>query len=179
MVKVRQKKRSIFLIGKITKASARIVKKALEKLDAASSEEILFFINSTGGDAKASVEIHHAIHNAKSYVKTIGFGNLYSGGLMVLQGGDERFAVPRCRLKFHQICMEFNGKYLLNAKVMNALAYRAFRADAMAVYILTSRSRSVEEILKLFDEDAAISSHKARRLKVIDGIWRKPVHCPR
>lgn len=180
MVKAKIKEREIYLCGEIRKKTAQAVKRALKELDKTPDQPIDVFISSLGGNAGASLEIHHAFHNAKSVVRTIGFGRVASGGLIALQGGDERLAKPSCLMQFHQACVEFKFKSRsYNGKALMGIAHRLFRADAVELYILTSRGSIPEKIVPLFDKDAVINSKQALKLKIIDGIWKRPINMPR
>ena len=177
MVKKKTKEREIYLKGKITPNSFVAVAKALKKLDAKSHEPILFFINSKGGSIFSSVDIHHALRNSKSEIKTIGFGMVRSAALMVLQGGDKRFVKPNCKLKFHQASLKLGSH--VNGHDLNLLSRELLQADAIQIYILTSRGSPSSKIVDLLKQEAVIDSKKALKLKIIDGIWKRPISRPR
>ena len=166
----------MWFCGKITKRSSRVVKSILKTLNKESHDSTIFLIKSNGGDAATSLEIHQSIHNSESIVNTVAFGAVTSGALLVLQAGDKKFATPKCRFGFHQACNRFRNGTLLNGQDLMEIAYRLMRRDAMEIYILTTGGGSAYEIAKLFNRDADISSRKALKLKIIDGIWKKPIH---
>ena len=172
-------KRTVWLSGWLTKKSSALVSEALEKLDKESDDPIFFVVaNCLGGDNIASLKIHHALHNAESKIKTIGVGRVESGALMILQGGDERFATPNCRLKFHQACVKLPKGLIFNGEALNEMGRHLLQSDAVEIYILTSRG-SPEKIIGLLREDATINSKQALKLKMIDGIWKLPISRPR
>ncbi|MDO8522945.1 MAG: ATP-dependent Clp protease proteolytic subunit [bacterium] len=179
MVKLKKQKREIYLCGEITKYSAKLVKKALRELDKISDETILFYITGDGGRAEPALEIHHALHNAKSTVNTVAHGHVYSAALLILEGGDRKFATPNCKFGFHQTFAEFKKDSELNAIQLTNIAHKILLQDATQIYILTSGGRDTNKIVELFSSNATIDSKKALKLKIIDGLWRKPIHKPR
>ena len=168
-------KREIWLLGWIKQSSFLTLHKILEKLDSISHELIRFFIKSEGGERTASLNIHHALHNTLSPVETIGFGNVASGGLLVLQGGDKRVATPKCKLKLHRACVKLKTGREYNAEGLNHVSRGLMQYDSDAIYILTSRGSDSKIIIDLFKKDAVLNAPKALRFKIIDSIWRKPI----
>jgi len=174
-VRLGLKKRTIHLYGEIESSSARALNLALRALEKESDEPGQFFINSIGGNFAASVEMHHALCNTQLIINTIGWGKVRSGALFILQGGDKRFATANCRLEIHQPFLEFKKKSSLNSSQSHEYAWRLEQADAVEIYILTKRGSPVFKITALLRKDAAINAKEALKLKLIDGIWRKPI----
>lgn len=170
MVKVNFKKRKICVRGEINKRIAQVVIKALRTLDNKADKPILFYIESGGGQIAPALDIYHACHNIKSIVETIGCKNVSSAALLVLQGGNKRYATPKCKFGFHQSCAEFKKDTKLNSVQLINIAHQVLRQDIMQIYILSYNTDNSDKISKLFDYDAIISSKKALKLNLIDGI---------
>lgn len=178
MVKVSVKKREIYLCGAINIKSAQVAIRALKEFDKKANKEIFFYINSGGGNIGPVLDIYHAMHNIKSHVTTVAFKEVKSGALVVLQGGNEKYATPRCKFYFHQACAEFKKNCLYNSTQLVNIAHKLLRQDIIQLDILSYDGGNTNRISKLFDYNAVIGRTKARKLKIINGLWHKPIPKP-
>jgi len=74
---------------------------ALLYLDQGNCEEIEFWICTPGGDSAEMFGLYDIIRSRRSKVHTIGFGKIYSAGVLLLSAGDRRSVTENAFLMSH------------------------------------------------------------------------------
>lgn len=164
--------------GEIVRESHYGLLFALEKLESDSEDDINFFINSHGGLFYVASDMHHALRNSNSHINTIGYRKLRSSAAIILQGGDNRFMDKKCKLEFHKTYIEADKNNFYNSSQLHELSLRLAQTDALQIYIHTIHGESYEKVYKLLQSEAVVEPKKAIRMKLIDGIWKKPISKP-
>ncbi|MCU0286060.1 MAG: ATP-dependent Clp protease proteolytic subunit [Acidobacteria bacterium] len=98
-------RRMVLLNGEISKKSAdRIVARFLELEAIDKFQDILFCMNSNGGDVKAGMAIYDIMQFTACDVASLCFGQAASMAVLLLAAGTpgKRMALPGARIMFHQ-----------------------------------------------------------------------------
>ncbi len=95
--------RSILLTGEVDSDLANAICSQLKHLSALDSEDIItLVINTPGGDVVQAMAIYDTIRSIENPVVTIVQGMAASAGLLLLQAGDFRVAMPNSKIFYHQ-----------------------------------------------------------------------------
>jgi ATP-dependent Clp endopeptidase proteolytic subunit ClpP len=95
--------RTILIAGEINTPLAAAICSQLSELDAEDSKTpIKVVINSPGGDVIAAFAIYDMMRSIEAPIITLVQGMAFSGGFLLLQGGDLRLAFPNSRLFYHE-----------------------------------------------------------------------------
>jgi ATP-dependent protease ClpP protease subunit len=169
------KKRSIHLKGPIISLTPYHIKRAVRKLTKHDANTpIHLLISSSGGDFYASLHIFQYIKRCSTPIYTIVVEKAVSGALLILQGGKKRYARQGATLGFHNVIHRLRADDVYNSTRYRQQLEELCRIDAIQCLILTKHGRPVNEILKLFGEEARISAKCAKQLHLIDDIITKP-----
>src|SRR3954469_8350866 len=97
--------RIVFLQGEIHTGNANeLVMKLLYLQSENRREDVLFYLNSPGGDVVATLAIYDTMQMLSCPVATYCVGQAASGAAVLLAGGTKgkRFALPNSRIMLHQ-----------------------------------------------------------------------------
>ena len=175
-------KRFIFLNGDIFFITFTLIENYLKELTAIDANRLVnFYINSTGGDFYASLQICHLLRRVPVTINTIAVDFAKSGGLLILQTGEKRFSTNETSLGFHMAKVTKDSIENIfkttdndvNSRILMELAQELFLIDAQQMIILGERGRPISKIKKLFSRNAEITAQQALKLNLIDGILPK------
>lgn len=183
---MRQSVSVVFFRKGIDKKSAE---QFISQLLAASliAKTILIYLNSSGGDIDATLQICHEIKRLKKYNRIIVAGQkeVSSAAVMILATGHERLAISRTKLLYHLPVVQvqrFNKKFYNLFDIAKQQA-RLKEAEQIFYQILdlllerlTEGARITplelkEKIMKRQGRDLLIRPRKAKKLGLIDQIF--------
>jgi len=118
-------RRFIYIDGEITADKATEVIGLLTQWEGSSDNTpIKIFINTFGGSLSCSFAIADVIENSKLPVFTIGIGQVFSGGFVILIAGTKRLAYPHTDIMFHNF-----------STGMETIKYKDFQIPIQAIWI--------------------------------------------
>src|SRR3989344_2266392 len=177
------KRRFIFLNGDIRFITFTLVENAVKKLQSHNSKKpINFFINTEGGDFYASLQIYQLLKRTPVKFNTIAVDFANSGGFLILEAGDKRFAAGKeTTFGFHRakethgsidmLFKETNND--INAQILSACLQELLLIDAQQIIIFSEKGRPISKVKSLFLKNTEISAKQALKLNLIDGILPK------
>src|SRR3989344_4871331 len=157
----------------ITHSLASGIISILNKLNRISDQPITFFISGPGGDVYAFLKIAHAIEKLKSPVVFIAFDYVRSGCFMITQCGKACFGVAGTKFMFHRAVHSWSGEMYMSQKDYLRLLRELMLIDAIQFMAFTKRGSPVKTVLKLFEQEAALSVEQAVALNFAAGIYEK------
>ncbi len=170
-----RKERILWFQGEICEGLARMVKRALSRMNHDSREPIKFYIWSGGGDIPEEKLIMRALNRSRAPVIFIAFRKIASAALTIFQYGSQRYALPRTRLEFHQAHMMFFTDPKCRAVTMGSrdcikMFHELKHSDAisMQAFSRTMNPRTAEVMLA---QEKTIGVARAIRLGMVNGYW--------
>jgi len=171
--------RSILITGEIDEPTANAVCSQLRNLDCNKMGEqrmpIFVYINTPGGDVHQALAIYDVMRSIFCEVKTIVQGLAYSAGLILLQGGDARYAYKNSRLFYHE---SIAAAEILSPAMMRQLAHSYHTLNDQMKAIIQDRANINDETWYLqFGENCIgsyLSAEEALELGLLDGILEYP-----
>lgn len=167
-------KRAVYLWGVVDDKSARDIVSKLLLLDADSSEEIKFYINSPGGVVTSGMVIYDTMQMIKSPVSTICMGLAASMGSILLSGGlkGSRYIFPHGEVMIHQPSI---GGYIQGVSAdLEIQAEQTKRVKDIGANILAKNcGKTVEQIMKDFDRDFWMDAQGAIKYGIADNVVEK------
>jgi ATP-dependent Clp protease protease subunit len=91
---------TLFLHGEINAQMANHLAKSLHVLDL-HDRPISIYLNTVGGDRSAALGMYDLIRACKQPVLIVGYGEVASGGILILQAGDVRLLSNNCMVLVH------------------------------------------------------------------------------
>ncbi len=166
--------RIIRLNKEITPEEAEKIVEQLLKLDALKSKkDILFYINSPGGEVSSGMAIYDAMQMVKSDVKTICLGRCSSMAAILLSGGTKgkRYITPNSEVMIHEVST-FNcgkiGDVKISYEHSNALNERIIKILA------DNTGKDIEQIRQdIQPKDKWFNAEEALEYNLVDKILIK------
>lgn len=171
--------RIVRLNDDVNDTSALEVIRKLKYLDARNPDkkDITLIINSDGGHVTQGLAIYDTMRSLKSDVKTVCEGRAYSMGAFLVAAGTpgKRYALPNCRMMFHEMSAGNRGK---NTDMKNYQVELDSLNDRMMDELSRFLNRRKGDLAKAFERDYYVDPEKAKELGAIDQIL-EPVARPR
>lgn len=166
--------RIIFLAGDINEAKSQEAVSRLITLDYQNPlRDILFYIDSYGGDVHSFIAIHDAMKMIRCDVATIGVGKVMSAAAMLLLSGTigKRFITPNSRVMIHQISAgdEGNLSYLKNS-IAEVEKLQVLFEQLVKKYT----KMSIKQIGECFKKDTYMDAVASKRFGIVDYIIDDP-----
>ncbi|MDE3270043.1 MAG: ATP-dependent Clp protease proteolytic subunit [Pseudomonadota bacterium] len=164
------KERIVFLNGGVNDVIANSVVAQLLFLDSEDSDQdILFYINSPGGEVYAGMAIYDTMQSIDADVCTYGYGKCMSMGALLLTAGepDKRFALPNTRIMIHQPIGGARGQATDVEIQAEEIVYLKRR---MAEIISSHTGQDLETIMADTERDNYMSAAAALEYGIIDHI---------
>jgi ATP-dependent Clp protease protease subunit len=164
--------RSILLTGEVNSDLANAVCSQLKHLSAIDSEDIItLVINSPGGDVLQALAIYDTVRSIENPVVTMVQGVAASAGLLLLQAGDFRVALPNSKLFYHQPISE---TAVTSAHSMDEFHDEYLWAKDMIDGIIRTRGRITKRNwVKYFEkkpESSWFTADLAEEIRLIDKV---------
>lgn len=166
------KKRKIFLWSSIDEEVAKDIVTRLLALDAEQpEEEIVLYINSTGGIIHAGLAIYDAMQAIRSPVATICAGMAASMGSVLLAGGaaGRHYAWPHTRIMMHQPLIMGTITGVATDLEIRAKESLRTREEINRLYARHT-GQDIEKIAADTDRDYWMSAAEAKDYGLIDEI---------
>jgi ATP-dependent Clp protease protease subunit len=167
-------KRILFLGEELTGEIASDIAASLLWLDSESNEEIVFYINSPGGDIENGLlPIYDTFQVIKSPVKTITIGKAMSAAAVLLAAGKKgsRFAFPHAQIMIHGV--QVGGELFGDADEFKKESKLIDKLNQSLMEILSKHSNQpLRKIKRDCKTDKYLSAQEAVEYGLIDGIYQ-------
>jgi ATP-dependent Clp protease protease subunit len=117
-------------------------------LDSLSQDPINIYINTPGGSVLSGLAIYDVSKLIKSPIKTVGFGQVCSMGVILLLMGSKRLATKNTRIMLHQVS---GGLYGTSSDLESS--YNELNVLKKAVYDIILQNTSLTNLDELFRAD--------------------------
>ncbi len=167
--------RIIFLGGYIDEEKTQEVVSRLIALDFQDhTKDILFYIDSYGGDVYGLVAIHDTMKMLRCDVATICVGKAMSAGAVLLLAGakGKRFITPNARVMFHEISSEEDEGKL--SELRDSLKETEKLQDLLELLTKKYTKISSKQIKEIFGKNTYIDAITAKKYGIIDHIITTP-----
>lgn len=171
-VRTSEKERWISITGPITAATATNFEKQLAKLAEESSEPIVVFLESPGGDSYACLKIYQTLVNLPGKpapIYTVGVKTVQSGTFFILQAGALRFTTQQTRFRFHSAIRTYDNR-AMNAVALAEEIRQLSVIDSAQLLLYTRHGRPIRKIQELLTRSACIDVKTALKLNLIDAV---------
>lgn len=168
------KERIVFLGTPINDAVANLIVAQLLYLDHEDpGKDILFYINSPGGQITAGMAIYDTMQLVQCPVSTIAVGMAASMATILLTAGTKgkRYALPNATIHLHQPLGGVQGQAVdIEIEAREILRMR----DLLNSILKKHTGLDDEKILKYTDRNFYMNAHLAKELGIIDDVLQKP-----
>lgn len=177
-------KSAIFILGIICEDTPKLLKKALNAIlknykGRKRKKKVSIYIQSEGGLFYSAVKAHAILSvYKKAKICTVAVGHADSCAIIILQGGDRRFAFSDATLGIHMTEYAMPPKPV-NANFLNRCLFECISRDTAFKLILMERGEPEEEINKLFEKGTNLTAQEAKRLNLIDKVLDPKILKPR
>ncbi len=132
-------------------------------------EDVVFFLNSPGGEVHQGIMLADAVMNMKSSVITVGFGEVSSIATLILTCGSfgKRFAYPNCRIMLHQPETEIRGS---TTEIVKEAAHLLEVRATIGRILYQKTGRNVKKIAEDLDRDTYLSAEEAVDYGLVDQV---------
>ena len=169
------KDRIIMLTEDVNEHSASVIVAQMLFLEAEDPDkEILFYINSPGGEVTAGMSILDTMEFIKCDVRTIGMGQVCSMGSLLAQAGapGKRMLLPNCRTMAHQPSGGFSGQ--VTDIVIHAEEIVKMKKSLIQIYVdHNSKGKTFKQIEAALERDNFMSAQEAIDFGLADEIITK------
>jgi len=162
----------VYLWGPITEETARRCAWWLHWAEEHSYADPLYlWICSPGGDLYQALALHDIVDGLKRDVCTVAVGWTASGGVLVLQAGSTRYAMPGTWLMIHEVQVGLPAE--LRASDLADEATLVERLNELVLDIYAKRASVKRRTLRRLYErrDAWMDAREALRYGLVDAIW--------
>jgi ATP-dependent Clp protease protease subunit len=162
------------LSGDLNEEKAKDVVSKLITLDYQNPrKDILFYIDSYGGDIHCLIAIHDAMKMVRCDVATICIGKAMSAAALLLIAGTagKRFVTPNSRIMMHELDTREEGKLsymkdtLIEAEKLQSL---------MEGFVRDYTKMNSKQVQQCFSKDFYMDAKHAKKLGVVDHIITHP-----
>lgn len=152
------------------KSALEVIRK-LKYLDAHTPDkkDITLIINSDGGHVTQGLAIYDTMRSLKSDVRTVCEGRAYSMGAFLVAAGTpgKRYALPSCRMMFHEISAGNSGKYSdMNIYHKELGKQNDILMDDLSGFL----NRRKDDLKRILAKDYYVDPAQAKELGAIDEI---------
>lgn len=165
--------REIFLTTAVdVVTSADLIKQLmiLEKLDP--EKEIIFYINSPGGEVVSGLAVYDYIQLMKAPVRTVCIGTAASMGAILFLAGGKREMLPHTRLMIHDPA--YGGGDMAGKKPHELQQYvdkLRQSQEIIAKIIAEKTGKSLEEIFEKTKDDSYFNAAEAMEYGLATGVF--------
>ncbi len=134
-------------------------------------KEVMFYINSPGGEVNAGLAIYDTMQHIRSKVSTICIGQAASMAAILLAAGEpkRRFALPNARVLIHQPMGGIQGQASdIEIHAREILQLRERLNDILVKHTGTS----LEQVRKDTERDFFMSADQAHEYGIIDEVMK-------
>ncbi len=163
------KNNSILLSGPIDDDSANKVILSIRELNKHSKSPIYLLMDSPGGSVLAGARIISEMQSSKSPVHTVCLQLCASMSAMILEYGEERYAVDRSIIMFHPASMASVNVGELD-KIVSRLAFVKRYVDKMDFFTATRSGMSYEDFKAKSSREYWLDAEDAYNSHLIDSI---------
>lgn len=166
--------RILFLSGDLNEEKSKDVVSKLITLDYQNPrKDILFYIDSYGGDIHSLIAIHDAMQMVRCDVATICIGKAMSAAALLLIAGKpgKRFVTPNSRIMMHELATGDEGKLsymkdtLIEAEKLQSL---------LEGFVRDYTKMTPKQVKQCFSKDFYMDAKFAKKLGVVDFIITHP-----
>ena len=161
---------TLFLEGEVNSEMATTLARQLHILSFLGGEITIYF-SSPGGDLAAGFAMYDLIKACPSSVTMIGYGEIMSAGVLILQAADKRLLMPNCSVMVHigygQTGMDLPENVVRQAESIKDATQRAYKLLAERIGI------SVKDMHDLYKFDTFVPARKAVQLGLADAVFRR------
>ncbi len=174
-IKYSVRKSAIFIFGNICEDTPKLLKKALNAIlknykSRKRKKKVSVYIQSTGGLFYSAVKAHAVLSvYKKANIYTMAVGYADSCAMIILQGGDRRFAFSDAMLGIHKTKFAMPTEPVDESFLISCL-FECLEKDAVFKLILMERGEPENEIRKFFDRGTVLTAERAKKLNLIDKI---------
>ena len=132
-------------------------------------KEVVFYINSPGGEVNAGLAIYDTMQHIRSSISTVCIGQAASMAAILLSAGDKgkRLALPHARVLIHQPMGGVSGQ----ASDIEIHAREILQLKQTLNEILVKHTgQSIERVKEDTERDYFMSAEKARDYGIIDEV---------
>lgn len=165
-----EKKRVIYVNGKITPDTAREFGLAVMWLNAQNSNEIKLIIDSDGGSAAAGLDMYDMINFSKAPMTGIVYGYASSMASVILQACDKRYALPHANILIHYLRTSEIPLNEIDEDIEKALRFSRDRQNSINGIYGQTTGRSLEEIQDTLKKNKMMTAQEAMEFGLIDEI---------
>lgn len=163
--------RIIYINGEITCELAMEFNIMLLAMENESSDNIIIYINSNGGDVSAGLSMIDTMNLIRCDVETVCVGMAASMGAMILMNGKKglRRILPHSEVLIHQPLGSLNG--ILQATDIEILAKTVLRKrDALYRIIHECTGQTIKKISEDCERDYTMNAEEALAYGIVDDI---------
>lgn len=174
-IKYSVRKAAIFIFGGICEDTPKSLQRALNAIlknykSRKRKKKISVYIQSSGGLFYSAIKAHAILGVCKkAKICTVAVGHADSCAMIILQGGDRRFAFPDATLGVHKTKISPLDNPADEA-VLTSYLLECLEKDAAFKLILLERGEPEDKITELFKEGTILTAQEAKRLNLIDKI---------
>lgn len=164
--------RTIFFNEEFSKKTSTELASLLLYYDHKDHQEITLYINSSGGDVAALINVYDVMQMIKSPVKTVLLGKAYSAGAVILAAGSpgRRFALASGKCMIHGVQFGFPclGKDYTDSK--DYLEFIKNNNDIIMKILAKHTGKSLDQVKLDCVGDKWMNAQQAVSYGIIDGI---------
>lgn len=164
------KARTLYIYGEINSELAARVGKAIVWLNSMdNTKEIVLYIESSGGDVKAGLDIYDMINHSRAPITGIVYRMANSMAAVILQACKTRKAMPHSEILAHGINVR-RPLYDLEENAKEVLKGSKYLQQRIEKIISQRVDITLEKAKKLLKEGKALKPSEAKEIGLIDEI---------
>jgi ATP-dependent Clp protease protease subunit len=161
--------RRLYLIGDLEEELLKNFVHGIKLLEAASTDPIEVYISTNGGDLYDMFGIYDVLRASKCHVKTISFGKIMSGGIIVSAAGDERVCHPHTVFLSHEMKL-IGGTEFLTAYKNEIKHLEIMRNNMIQCLVVRSHTPASKWAKYIRGLDFYFDAVQAQELGIVDKI---------
>jgi ATP-dependent protease ClpP protease subunit len=157
--------RTLYIFSEVTSDVALSVRAAIneDRLDN-------IWLCTPGGDVAAALAIYDAL--VGKGITVIGTGQVSSAGIIILLGGDRRYATPNTRLLVHPVTVEPTNEEAKDKDVCPECQGETSTIQTILAGLIVQRSNlSAESVDELCSKESYLGVDEAIAAGFIDNVW--------
>ena len=164
------------ILGKVGDEMLERVLYVVGKLLIEQRKKVIAIINSSGGSSRHCLEIYDILKMYPGDITGLVFGQASSSAAIILQACKKRLATPNAKILVHHGTCELKRDLLFQDDKLEVFLQRERVRERQFYAILRERMcASDSTIRKLCFEDRSMFPDEAIKLKLLDGVWKKPL----
>lgn len=158
---------TLFVDGEVTSGMCAWLSRGLHALSL-EHQPITIFLYTPGGDCAAAFGIYDMIKAFPQHVTIIGYGEIASAGVLILQAGDRRLLMKNCNILVHPGVSSVGEN--MHQNVINNTKAHTKMGDLFYKTIGKSMGLSVKEMHQKYLWDTWLSARTAVKLGLADAV---------